>query len=206
MNHQSRRGRVLRVAAASAILVSVVTVGAASTDSSALTIGGATTTLVINAPTDRDGIAEFGQQLLVLGNGNYLITDPGYDTPTQLDVGAAFLYNGLTNEVISTLTGSNTNDRVGMALTEVGTSNVVVHSMFWNDGRGAATWVDGSTGLNDVVSAANSLVGSNPNDIAGSACNEAEPFVNENEIALVTCVWRIRRVVAPGSPFTEPPQ
>ena len=144
MKHQSGRGRIHRAAAARATLVSMVTVGATPTGSSALTIGGATTTLVISGPPDRGGIAEFGQQVLVLSNGNFVVTDPGYDTPTQLDVGAAFLYDGLTNQVISTLTGSNANDHVGRALTEVGTSDFVVQSMYWNNGHGAATWIDAS--------------------------------------------------------------
>src|SRR5439155_5386960 len=45
--------------------------------------------------------------------------------------------------------------------------NYVVTSLFWNGKRGAATWGNGSIGTSGTVSAANSLVGSNPRDQVG---------------------------------------
>ena len=46
--------------------------------------------------------------------------------------------------------------------------NYVVESPCWNGSRGAATWGNGSTGMSGTVSAANSLVGSNPGDYVGA--------------------------------------
>ena len=45
--------------------------------------------------------------------------------------------------------------------------NYVVGSPDWNSNRGAATWGNGSTGISGTISAANSLVGSNPGDLVG---------------------------------------
>ena len=48
-------------------------------------------------------------------------------------------------------------------ITPLSNGNYVVDSS-WNGERGAATWGNGSTGVSGMVSAANSLVGSNPDD------------------------------------------
>jgi hypothetical protein len=45
--------------------------------------------------------------------------------------------------------------------------NYLVLSPSWNGGRGALTWGSASVGVAGSVSEANSLVGSNPNDLAG---------------------------------------
>ena len=52
-------------------------------------------------------------------------------------------------------------------VTPLTNGNYVVGSPYWNGRRGAATWGNGSTGMSGTVSAANSLVGSNPNDDGG---------------------------------------
>ena len=58
------------------------------------------------------GSEAFGSDVLVLSNGNYVVADPLFDSsPTLQDVGAVYLYNGVTNQVISTITGSTTDDR-----------------------------------------------------------------------------------------------
>src|SRR4051812_11682028 len=49
--------------------------------------------------------AEFGGQTLVLSNGNYVVVDALFDSASHTDVGAVYLYNGVTNAVISRLTG-----------------------------------------------------------------------------------------------------
>src|SRR5262245_56653622 len=117
------------------------------------------------------GSGQFGTQTLVLTNGNFVVTDPLFDGPAQIDVGAVFLYNGLTHQLISAITGSTAFDMVGGdGVTEVGASNFVIRSTPWDSSAidvGAATWVNGTTGLNGVVSAANSLVGTTANDFVG---------------------------------------
>lgn len=89
------------------------------------------------------------------------------------DVGAVYLLDGATLAIISTLTGSVASDQVGNGGIRVLTNgNFVVMSSGWDDGAlvnvGAVTWCSGTTGLNGVVSAANSLVGSTTSDFIGS--------------------------------------
>jgi hypothetical protein len=63
--------------------------------------------------------------------------------------------------------------------------NFVVVSPYWNDLRGAVTWVDGDTGLNETVSVANSLIGvrgGDPADFIGTAGVTALP--NGNYVVL----------------------
>jgi trimeric autotransporter adhesin len=129
----------------------------------------ATTTFNLIGPA---GTQQFGLISEVLPNGNFFVTDSSYDSATQTNVGAVFLYDGATNALISTLTGSRTNDSVaGYGVVVLPNSNFVVVSPFWNDGVGTAvgavTWVNGTTGLNGVVSPSNSLVGSTSNDRVG---------------------------------------
>jgi hypothetical protein len=71
------------------------------------------------------------------------------------------------------MTGSTDEDRVGSGGVKVlSDDNFVVASPRWNNGgatmAGAATWCSATTGCPSVVSAANSLVGSNTNDYVGS--------------------------------------
>src|SRR4051794_35576249 len=62
------------------------------------------------------GSGAFGSQVYVLPNGNFVVTDPSFDltepTPAN-DVGAVYLYDGVTLALITRLTGSMPNDRVG---------------------------------------------------------------------------------------------
>jgi hypothetical protein len=109
------------------------------------------------------GSEDFGSEdVLVLSNGNYVVTDPDFNAGSIEDVGAVYLFDGVTDRLISTLKGSTELDGVGSGgVFEVGTSDVVVVSPSWDNngvGDGAVTWIDGSTGLNGPVSPANSLV------------------------------------------------
>jgi trimeric autotransporter adhesin len=118
------------------------------------------------------GSGEFGRRVLVLSNGNFVVSDPLYSLGATSAVGAVYLYNGATRALMSTLTGSTLNDKVGFdGVLEVGNSNFVVSSSNWDNGvgvdAGAVTWVNGATGLTGLVSAANSLVGSSTADKVG---------------------------------------
>ncbi len=129
------------------------------------------------------GSAQFGSALTVLPNGNFVVVDSGWSSASAAAVGAVYLYNGRTNALISTLTGSTPNDRVGVGdVIVVGNSNFVVRSNQWNGSMGAATWVNGTTGLEGVVSAANSLVGQQPGDQVGSG--QILALTNGNYVAL----------------------
>jgi hypothetical protein len=118
------------------------------------------------------GSEKFGNSVMVLSNGNYVIADPKYDEGGISDVGGVFLYNGATHALISKLTGSTANDQVGIGgLQALPNGNFVVLSFSWNNGAatsaGAVTYVNGNTGLNGVVTSGNSLVGGMANDQVG---------------------------------------
>jgi hypothetical protein len=104
------------------------------------------------------GSVAFGTSVTVLPNGNFVVTDPN-GPPSG--AGAVYLYSpGAT--LISTFTGSTANDHVGSGgVFIVGNGNFVVLSPDWHGG-GAATWLNGNTGLNGTVSASNSLVDIGP--------------------------------------------
>ena len=138
---------------------------------------------VINGPS---GSGEFGRSVTVLPNGNIVVTDPGFDGPGPVaDVGAVRLYRP-NGSLISTLRGGSANDRVGGGtgggVVVLANGNFVVISPDWDAGAvvnvGAVTFVSGSTGLNGVLSAANSLVGSTANDRVGNRGVTALPSGN----------------------------
>ena len=154
-----------------ALAISTVTTATALVAGSNVALAGAQTDIVAPA-----GSGEFGYPALVLSNGNYVVVDPLFDKAGVADVGAVYLYNGATRQLISTLTGSTAGDRIGeFEVDEVGNSNFVVLSPDWTNASGApivkvgaVTWVSGTTGLNGVVSPANSLVGAATDDAFGS--------------------------------------
>jgi trimeric autotransporter adhesin len=112
------------------------------------------TRVEIPAPAGAHPAGEsFGEQVLVLSNGNYAIADPLAGNFIQ---GAVTLYDGVTNAAISTLVGGRLTGSGGMY--EVGDSNFVVLSPEALNG-GAVTWVDGTDGLNGAVTSANSITG-----------------------------------------------
>jgi hypothetical protein len=114
------------------------------------------------------GSVAFGTSVTVLSNGNFVVTDPNFQASA---IGAVYLYSH-NRKLISTLTGSSTNDHVGSGgVVVVAGGNFVVISPEWNnDGAsaaGAVTWVNGTTGLAGEVSASNSLVGTTTGDNVG---------------------------------------
>ncbi|WP_417387482.1 hypothetical protein [Gimesia sp.] len=115
----------------------------------------------------------FGDTVVLLSTGNVVITSP-YADIGGTDTGAVYLFNGVTGELISTLTGSTDYDHVGMdGVTALSNGNFVVSSSEWNNGAateaGAVTFGNGITGVSGVVSAANSLVGSKSGDYVGTS-------------------------------------
>jgi len=121
--------------------------------------------IVIPAPP---GSAAFGWYVTALPNGNIVVQDP---TAGNDNYGAVYLYSA-TGTLISTLKGSSPGDRIGVErIIVLPSGNFLVRSFFWNNGNaqhaGAVTWVDGTWGLDGVVSPANSLVGSSTDDEVG---------------------------------------
>ena len=84
------------------------------------------------------GSGRFGTSVTVLPNGNFVVIDAEYDAGMVADAGAAYLYNGSNLSLISTLTGSTANDRVGSYGVKVLTNgNYVVRSQHWINGAAA---------------------------------------------------------------------
>lgn len=116
------------------------------------------------------GSVAFGSAVKVLPNGNIVVTDP--NGPTA-NIGTVYLYTPAGIK-ISSFTGSSPNDHVGSGgIAVLPNGNFVVVSPHWTNGvaanAGAVTWVNGSSGLNGVVSSGNSLVGASANDQVGYA-------------------------------------
>jgi hypothetical protein len=123
------------------------------------------------------GSGSFGSRVYFLPNGNIVVTDPTYDLTEPkpvADVGAVYVYDGVTRSLISKLTGSSQNDQVGNGVVKIlPNGDFIVVSTLWNldptiTGVGAVTVCSGSAGFNKVVSATNSLVGSHLNDNIGN--------------------------------------
>ena len=120
------------------------------------------------------GSGQFGYAVTILPNGNWVVIDPYYDQGKVLDVGAVYLYDGITNALVSKLTGSTANDNVGLnGILVLPNGKFIVLSANWSNGSsgnaGAVTWCSIETGCNGIVSAANSLVGSRGDDRIGSS-------------------------------------
>ncbi len=176
------RARLATAAAAALLVGSVV-------------IGGNPITAQAQAVVDIVGPAgsgSFGSDVLVLSNGNYVVADPQFDSGSLQDVGAVYLYNGATNQVISAITGSTADDFIGeKGLKEVGTSNFVIISPAWDNGAvvdaGAVTWVNGTTGFTGQVSATNSLVGTTDFDSVG--LDGVTVLTNNKNYVVDSSVW-----------------
>ncbi|MEQ8957523.1 MAG: hypothetical protein RLP02_06305, partial [Coleofasciculus sp. C2-GNP5-27] len=118
------------------------------------------------------GGSGFGTHIVPLSTGNVVITKPGDDFAAP-NAGTVYLYDGLTGELVSMLTGSRMDDQIGSrGVVALSNGHYVVSSPNWDNGTikdaGAVTWGDGTTGIDGgVVSAANSLVGSSTDNQVG---------------------------------------
>jgi hypothetical protein len=119
-----------------------------------------------------------GYYVTVLSSGNYLAGSwswSGYRGAVTWGSGTAGV-SGVVSAANS-LVGSSPNDYVGYYVTDLGGGNYLVRSPYWNGYRGAVTWGSGTAGVSGVVSAANSLVGSNPNDGVGAPDSNGDPDI-----------------------------
>ncbi len=113
---------------------------------------------------------EVGIAAVALTNGNYVVKSGSWHG----SIGAATWGSGTSgvSGVVSSsnsLVGSNTYDFVGANIIALTNGNYVMYDSDWNSFIGAVTWGSGTSGVTGVVSSANSLVGSNPNDSVGAA-------------------------------------
>lgn len=112
-----------------------------------------------------------------LKNGNYVVLSPGWSNGSTYSAGAVTWVNGSTGlsgavSAANSVVGTTLADAVGShGIVELANGNFVISSRRWNNGAvpyaGASTWVNGNSGLTGVVSATNSLVGSQMNDYVG---------------------------------------
>ncbi|MEO7199463.1 MAG: hypothetical protein ABIY56_04525 [Dokdonella sp.] len=113
---------------------------------------------------------------IALANGNYVVGSRRWSNGAAIEAGAATWGNGASGQVgvVSTansLVGSHTYDRVGGTIVGLGNGNYVVASKSWSNGVpgvGAVTWGNGNSGRIGVVSASNSMIGSNESDFYGT--------------------------------------
>jgi hypothetical protein len=151
-----------------------------------------------NGSTGRSFNSFFGF-VTPLSNGNFVVANP-------IGSGAVTWVDGRTGIGGGSLVGSNPDDAVGGYytrtpdrpghppqttyygdVTPLSNGNYVVGSRYWNSGRGAVTWGNGKRGTSGIVSAANSLVGSNPFDDpsynnGGDQVGGAYPLSNGNYV------------------------
>jgi hypothetical protein len=131
--------------------------------------------------------------IIPLNDGNYLVASGYWDNGSLQDVGAITWMNGSipASGVVTaanSLIGNSANDMIGTTyrtipysgITELSNGKFVVASANWDNGgivdAGAVTFVDGPGGFaGNVVTSANSLVGSFSNDYVGSHGVEALP-------------------------------
>ena len=124
-------------------------------------------TILIDLPVPTNS-GRFGTSVSVLGNGNFVVTDPSYDS----NRGAVYLYSP-DHVLINWLTGGLTNDSVGSGgITVLTNGNYVVSSPSWRNsysafGLGAVTWCNKTTGCSGIISGSNSLIGGTQNDSVG---------------------------------------
>ncbi|WP_426193946.1 YDG domain-containing protein [Massilia sp. DWR3-1-1] len=177
------------------------TTGKAKADQS--TVVSSVNSLVGSQANDRvgaDGI------VALKGNGNYVTLSPYWANGSNTSAGAVTWSSGTSPTVgavsaSNSLVGSNTGDRIGSfqynyygynnpavisaegsSVTALSNGNYVVASPMFNSTRGAATWVNGSTGATvnggHTIAAGNSLMGANTGDFVGGFVTYADVLIN----------------------------
>lgn len=146
--------------------------------------------LVGSSNSDYVGLNSYDErpQVTALTNGNYVVSSPEWNNGIDEDAGAVTFgdgNSGVTGAISSanSLVGSNDYDRVGNGgITALKNGNYVVSSYEWSNGikssAGAVTFGDGTSGINGVVSAANSLVGTTDYDNVGRPLYNGDQYVS----------------------------
>jgi hypothetical protein len=139
----------------------------------------------------QDGV---GFYITPLTNGNYLVRSPFWNH----DRGAVTWGSGTTgiSGVVSdanSLVGDSPNDDVGIGVTPLINGNYVVDCFTWNRNRGAVTWGSGTAGVSGVVSGANSLTGSSPNDDVGGGSIHSVTVLSNGNYLVVSPFWNSNR-------------
>jgi hypothetical protein len=159
-----------------------------------------------------DSVGSYG--VTVLANGNYLVASPQWNIGTGIGLtgmGAVTWGSGTTGVVgvvssANSLVGSTVGDGVGQQIQELTNGNYVVVSPLWSNGAalnaGAVTWGNGATGVSGVISATNSLVGSQTSDAVGMGWGPATGGVkalSNGNYLVVSPSWDNAAVVDAGA-------
>jgi len=160
-------------------------------------------TLTGSTPGDRVG--SFG--IVVLSNGNFVISSPSWDNGGAVDAGAFTWASGSTgvSGVVSasnSIVGSSSND--GQAsrppVLPLSNGNYVVYLSSWDNAgisdAGAVRWCSGTGGCLGAMSAANALVGSTPGDQVG---NPAPQALNNGNYVVNSRQWDNAGVLNAGA-------
>jgi len=158
----------------------------------------AANSLIGSTKNDFVGSNDVGSNnVTALTNGNYVVSSGYWDNGKAINAGAVSWGDGQGGTIgavsaDNSLVGSKSSNQVGWgseAITVLTNGNYVVVSGLWDNGTatnaGAVTWGSGIGGTVGIVSAANSLVGSNKNDYAGSdsaASNNVTALTNGNYV------------------------
>ncbi len=131
--------------------------------------------------TSNNSVGNYG--IIVLTNGNYVVSSPNWDNGAASDAGAI---TWCSNTIAKTGVVSSSNSLVGGAannqlgfngvgyptIIPLSNGHYVVSSPMWDNGAvlnvGAVTWCNGTTGRTGVVSSSNSLVGGSTDDQVGN--------------------------------------
>lgn len=122
------------------------------------------------------GTRRFGDDLVLLPNGGYLVTDPEWSAGPGAEAAGAIYHYAADGTLVGRLTGSAAQDRVGSGgIVVLASGDFVVHSPAWDapggvEDAGAVTWVDADAGIGLAASVGidNSLVGGSPGDRVGA--------------------------------------
>jgi len=126
--------------------------------------------LVGGSSDDEVGLGVYGNAIIPLAKGGYLVNTRYWDNGSTIDVGAVTWCSGVAIcsgkiSAANSLVGSHVNDLIGFDdILPLKNGNYVVGSSGWDNGSlanaGAVTWCSGATGCHGEVSFSNSLVGS----------------------------------------------
>ncbi len=162
-------------------------------------VGQASATNSLVGSTEDDFVG-YGNRVIALTNGNYVVGTPDWDNGSIQNVGAVTFCNGATGMVgeisaANSFTGTVANSKVGDGVIPLTNGNYVISSTRYNNDLGAITWANGTTGLTGTVSISNSLLG----DAVSGQIAGVRALPNGNYLA-VTPGWNnLRGAVTWGS-------
>jgi hypothetical protein len=136
------------------------------------------------------------QGIMALSNGNYVVDSVSWSDASVASVGAVTWGDGtqgVRGEVsaANSLIGAQSFDQIGInGVTPLANGNYVVRSQYWTNASayaaGSVTWGNGGSGTVGVVSAQNSLVGTQIQDAVGR--DDVAALINGNYV-VVSSTW-----------------